>query len=936
MDALGTRLMPVVAALGLLAGACAGGSDSPAGDGGAVTDLELAGDENSLDLVIAPDADAQIATEALAENRLGEATDSLDEPDSFQGFGMPCTSEKDCPPGGYCIEGMSGLVCTASCVESCPEDWECQGLHLYGRDLQFVCVPIFWQVCRECVTDEDCKSSLGTCWDFGPDGRKCTVSCPAPEDCPAGFVCKPFEDGEAPAAVCLPASGSCLCKAGDEGAARACEASNEHGTCVGEQVCQGESGWSDCSAAIPAAESCDGIDNDCNGAKDEGFEDTDSDLKADCVDEDDDADGDPDETDCLPLDPLVSHSGQEICDGLDNNCDGATDEGSPDTDNDSEPDCTDVDDDEDGIEDEADNCPLVVNPGQVDTDLDEAGNDCDDDDDGDEILDEADNCKLSPNPLQEDVDLDGKGDACDEDADADGTMNAKDCAPLDAAVHPGAEELCDGVDNDCSGTADEGHPDTDVDGIKDCLDTDDDNDGVPDDKDNCPLLKNLSQANSDDDEEGDACDPDDDNDTVPDILDNCPVWPNEDQKNSDGDPLGDACDLDDDEDQWLDEADNCPTVANADQADLDKDGQGDACDEDDDGDAVPDSADNCPLLANKEQTDSEQDGLGDVCDADDDNDFILDAKDNCPLQANIDQKNTDGDPLGDECDDDDDGDTIPDPEDNCQLVANLGQENCDDDPHGNACDEDDDNDKVADLADCHPCNPEVFPSAAEVCNGLDDNCNGLTDEAGAQECYPYQCGGVQGCLTACSLAEPCGAGTFCDLNDYDKNGNAAECLPLLAAGQACGSSFECADGACSNGHCCGSPTEPCCGADPHCAALSSAPVCDVGLTCTGHRVDGFCNAAHVCKTKEVSDPVACAGALCSEGKYCTGNVVRQNLYCTAAGSCAADGPAIQTCAGNNTCCTYGCSGGACYGNFNGGDAGCVVACWFQPVLCFCW
>ncbi len=42
------------------------------------------------------------------------------------------------------------------------------------------------------------------------------------------------------------------------------------------------------------------------------------------------------------------------------------------------------------------------------------------------------------------------------DTDGDGSLDYLDCAPNDARVKPGATEACDGVDNDCDGSTDEG------------------------------------------------------------------------------------------------------------------------------------------------------------------------------------------------------------------------------------------------------------------------------------------------------------------------------------------------------------------------------------------------------------------------------------------------------------------------------------------------
>lgn len=76
------------------------------------------------------------------------------------------------------------------------------------------------------------------------------------------------------------------------------------------------------------------------------------------------------------------------------------------------------------------------------------------------------------------------------------------------------------------------------------LDTD--GDGVDDSSDNCPLVANADQADSDEDGIGNVCDTtangDVDGDGVDNLIDNCPVVANASQIDSDGDGAGDACD----------------------------------------------------------------------------------------------------------------------------------------------------------------------------------------------------------------------------------------------------------------------------------------------------------------------------------------------------------------------------------------------------------
>jgi streptogramin lyase len=479
-------------------------------------------------------------------------------------MGTPCNDNDDCG-SGYCIQGPDGKVCTHTCIDGCPAGWDCVEMS-DGPDSQYVCMPQYFSLCKECQTSAECSDDKGHCVVVAGEGSFCGMGCGANGDCPPTYVCNQALDVDGNSVKqCLPEAGSCSCRAGNQGEVRNCETTNEFGTCHGQKICQGATGWSSCDASKPAAESCDGVDNDCDGEIDDGYPDVDGDGEANCVDpdddndsfideedncpehansnqydldgdgqgnacdEDDDNDGDADETDCYPLDPDAYHGAPEICDGLDNNCNTQVDEGYNDQDGLS--DCVDPDDDNDDDPDETDCNPL--NPNVYNGAL--------------EACDGLDNdCNGKVDEGFPDKDGDGKADCVDIDSDDDGDPDNSDCSPFNPAIHSFALEICDGLDNNCNSAVDEGFADYDLDGQANCVDDDDDNDGDPDLTDCAPLNplsssmsnevcdgldNNCNQKvdegfpNTDDDGEADCIDVDDDNDGDPDVVDCAPLDP---------------------------------------------------------------------------------------------------------------------------------------------------------------------------------------------------------------------------------------------------------------------------------------------------------------------------------------------------------------------------------------------------------------------------
>lgn len=188
-------------------------------------------------------------------------------------FQDKCAANEDCQ-SGWCVEHMGEGVCTENCQDECPAGWTCKQVAGTNPDLVYVCVSNYSNLCKPCATTEGCKAAGNVedvCVDYGTAGSFCGGPCEVTDDCPWGFTCSDTQtvDG-VDTRQCVASAGECPCtaKSVSLSLSTSCEVVNDYGTCTGQRVCT-EEGLTECDALVPAAEICNGLDDDCDGEADE-------------------------------------------------------------------------------------------------------------------------------------------------------------------------------------------------------------------------------------------------------------------------------------------------------------------------------------------------------------------------------------------------------------------------------------------------------------------------------------------------------------------------------------------------------------------------------------------------------------------------------------------------------------------------------------------
>ncbi len=251
----------------LVGTACSGGNGGSNQSDADSTGADIISDLSSVDETSSPDGTAEGVDATDPQPDTG-----LDSTDCTPGSGCfleSCQLNTDCQ-SGVCGLHLGELLCSDLCTDECPVGWSCQTVETGPSDTVSACVSNASHLCLPCIDDGHCSANgiPGLCLDYGEAARFCGATCEGEGDCPSGYTC---EVQEGAAKQCVATDGVCSCSeyAVSMELATDCAWSNGAGICTGVRICTVD-GLADCNAAEPAAEICNGLDDNCDQAVDEG------------------------------------------------------------------------------------------------------------------------------------------------------------------------------------------------------------------------------------------------------------------------------------------------------------------------------------------------------------------------------------------------------------------------------------------------------------------------------------------------------------------------------------------------------------------------------------------------------------------------------------------------------------------------------------------
>ncbi len=188
--------------------------------------------------------------------------------------GCTCAANGDCG-SGICLDTHEGKRCAQKCTDTCAAGYECKDIG-DGSPL-FYCVSAQLTLCSPCQFHSDCQINgvASLCLDYGTDGKFCGSPCTADAECPGDYACATVKDGAGKdVKQCKrkeeggkPKACECSDWAKAKGIETECAVTNEFGTCKAKRKCDAK-GLTQCLAKAAASEVCNTLDDDCDGTTD--------------------------------------------------------------------------------------------------------------------------------------------------------------------------------------------------------------------------------------------------------------------------------------------------------------------------------------------------------------------------------------------------------------------------------------------------------------------------------------------------------------------------------------------------------------------------------------------------------------------------------------------------------------------------------------------